>query len=60
MSTATHDAKRTLDAHVQSIDDLHAKLASMPGVDKERLQAIVDKYKTASLKFHEDVLGCMN
>ena len=60
MSTATHDAKLTLDAHTQSIDELHAKLASMPGIDKARLQAAVDKYKASNLKFHEDVLGCMN
>lgn len=58
--TLTDDAKRALDAHRQSIDDLHAKLQATPGVNKAKLQAVMDRYRTATLKFHEDVLGCMN
>ena len=49
-----------LDAHGNSIDALHQKLAATPGVDKERLQKAVDKLKTAFKTFHDDALGCMN
>lgn len=60
MPTVTDNAKHALDAHRKSIDDLHATLATMPGVNKAKLQAVIDKYRTATLQFHEDVLGCMN
>ncbi len=53
-------ASRTLDAHGTSIDALHAKLAAMPGIDKERLQAATEKYKKAHQQFRDDALGCMN
>ena len=58
--TALENAKATLDAHADSIDALHERLASTPGVDKERLKAAVDKYKAATKAFHDDALGCMN
>jgi hypothetical protein len=61
MASATQEqAARSLDAHAQSIDELHRKLAATPGVDKDRLQKAVDKYKTAHKQFHDDALGCMN
>jgi hypothetical protein len=61
MANATkEEAARSLDAHAQSIDALHDKLAAMPGVDKNRLQQAADTYKAAHQKFHDDALGCMN
>lgn len=53
-------AARSLDAHAQSIDELHRQLAASPGVDRDRLQKAVDKYKAAHQAFHDDALGCMN
>ena len=61
MSNESKDeAARSLDSHARSIDALHDKLAAAPGVDKDRLQRAVDKYKTAHKTFHDDALGCMN
>lgn len=61
MSDAHKDAARSaLQAHKSSIDTLHQQLASVPGVDKDRLQSAVDKYKGAHQAFTEDALGCMN
>lgn len=61
MSTATsNDVASILDAHAQSIDALHQKLAATPGVDTARLQQAVDKYKAAGQIFHDDALGCIN
>jgi len=61
MASAMHDqAASSLDAHAQSIDELHRKLAATPGVDTERLQKAADKYKAAHQQFRDDALGCMN
>ncbi len=61
MPTGRRDeAAGNLEAHGQSIDDLHQKLAATPGVDKQQLQQAVDKYKAAYLQFRDDALGCMN
>ena len=61
MDSATQSqAAQALKAHGQAIDDLHAVLASQPGVDNERLQQAVDRYKSAHQKFTDDALGCMN
>lgn len=54
------DAKQVLDDHTRSIDDLHQRLAAIPGVDQERLKIAVGKYKTANKQFADDALGCMN
>lgn len=54
------DARRALEAHGNAIDTLHQKLASAPGVDKERLQKVVGDYKKAHQAFTDDALGCMN
>lgn len=53
-------AARSIDAHAQSIDELHRTLAQTPGIDKERLQKAADKYKAAHKQFRDDALGCMN
>ena len=61
MSTMTQNEAATyIYAHGESIDQLHRKLAAMPGVDKEKLEKVVETYKTAHKKFHDDALGCMN
>lgn len=54
------DAKQALDDHARSIDELHQKLAAMPGADTERLNEVVGKYKAAHKQFEDDALGCMN
>lgn len=61
MSDAHKDAARSaLEAHGNSIDALHQQLASVPGVDKDRLQKAVRDYKSAHQTFTDDALGCMN
>ena len=58
---SSHDqATANLAAHAKAIDDLHHKLAAMPGVNAQRLAAAVDKYKAAHQQFCNDALGCMN
>ncbi len=54
------EARQALEAHGNSIDALHQKLAAAPGVDKDRLQKAVSDYKKAHQKFVDDALGCMN
>jgi len=60
MSTAREQAAAEVDAHERTIEALHDKLASLQGVDKDRLQKAVEKYKSAHQVFRDDVLGCMN
>ncbi len=57
---STDEAKRHLDALGKSIDDLHHKLAALPGANKEKLQHAVAKLKAAHKAFHDDALECMN
>jgi hypothetical protein len=59
MSDAKTDARTALDAHARSIDDLHNKLAALPGCDRPRLASAVEKYKAAHQTFHDDALGCV-
>jgi hypothetical protein len=59
MSDAKADAAAALEAHKQSIDDLHKTLMAMPGCDKVRLSQAVAKYKAAAQAFHDDALGCV-
>lgn len=54
------DAARALEAHGNTIDVLHEKLAAQPGCDTAQLQKAVDTYKAAHQKFTDDALGCMN
>jgi hypothetical protein len=49
-----------IDAHGTTIDELHVRLASTPGIDKAKLQKAVDDYKAAHAQFRDDALGCMN
>jgi hypothetical protein len=60
MNAGQENAKAAIDAHGRSIDALHQRLAATPGVDTQRLQRAVDKYKAAHQVFHDDALGCMN
>ena len=53
------EASHVLEEHRRSIDELHRKLASMPGCDKDRLAHAVEKYKAASQTFRDDALGCV-
>jgi hypothetical protein len=59
MADAKTEVKSALEAHGRSIDELHKKLASMAGVDKERLAKAVGKLKKAHQEFHDDALGCV-
>jgi hypothetical protein len=59
MSDVKSDAKSALEAHGRAIDELHDKLAAIPGCDKDRLGAAVRKYKAAHQAFHDDALGCV-
>ncbi|HUZ48558.1 MAG TPA: hypothetical protein VMW12_02320 [Candidatus Dormibacteraeota bacterium] len=61
MSTMTQTKAGTyIDEHGKTIDQLHDKLEAIPDVDKEKLEKVVETYKTAHKKFHDDALGCMN
>ena len=61
MASADRDqADGHLHAFEHTIDELHRKLAASAGVDKDRLQKAVDKYKAAHKQFHDDALACMN
>ncbi|MBV9719411.1 MAG: hypothetical protein JOZ77_08825 [Candidatus Eremiobacteraeota bacterium] len=60
MSDSKTDAAQAIDAHGRSIDDLHAKLAAMPGCAKERLAQAVGKYKAAHQAFQDDALECVS
>ncbi len=53
------EAKAAIDSHGRSIDELHRKIAALPGCDKERLATAVNKYKAAHQVFHDDALGCV-
>jgi hypothetical protein len=53
--TQTH-----LDAHAKAIDDLHAKLAADPNVDKAKLDVAVTKYKRSFAQFTEDAQACVS
>lgn len=53
------EASQVLEEHRRSIDEVHRKLTSMPGCDKERLARAVEKYKTATQTFHDDALACV-
>lgn len=59
MADARADAANALKTHGDSIDELHRKLAAMPGCDQPRLASAVEKYKAANREFHDDALGCV-
>jgi hypothetical protein len=60
MATAIEQAAGNLDAHAQSIDELHRKLAATPGINQQRLQTAVTKFKASFSEFRDDALECMN
>lgn len=53
------EAGAALTAHAGAIDELHKKLAALPGCDTERLTVAVAKYKTAHATFEDDALQCL-
>lgn len=57
MSDANSEATHLLEGHKRSIDELHQKLAALPGANKERLAGAAGKLKTAFAAFHDDALG---
>lgn len=59
MSDSKNKAAAVLSAHAQTIDQLHAKLAALPGCDTVRLSVAVQKYKTAHQVFEDDALECV-
>jgi hypothetical protein len=59
MSDVKSDAKGALDAHGRAIDELHHRLAAMPGCDKDRLAKAVEKYKGAHQAFADDAQACI-
>ncbi len=46
-------------AHGHAIDQLHDKLAAIPGIDKVKVKMAVEKIKTAHATFEEDALECI-
>jgi hypothetical protein len=56
---ASQDAERHLADHGKAIDELHHKLAAMPGTNKEKLKSAVDKLKHSYAQFTEDAKECM-
>ena len=58
--TLKEELSQRINEHAKQIDELHKKLAAAAGVDKEKLQKAVDKFKAAHKQFHDDALGCMN
>jgi hypothetical protein len=59
MSDSKTQAAAALSAHAAAIDQLHAKLAALPGCDTQRLAVAVQKYKGAHEAFEDDALGCV-
>jgi hypothetical protein len=59
MSDVKTDVTNSLETHARSIDDLHRKLAALPGCDQQRLAHAVEKYKAAHKVFQDDALGCV-
>ncbi len=59
MADVKEDVRSALDAHARSIDELHQKLAAMPGCDTDRLARATQQYKAAHQVFHDDALGCV-
>jgi hypothetical protein len=59
MSDSKTQAAAAISAHAAAIDQLHAKLAALPGCDTERLSIVVEKYKSAHAVFEDDALECV-
>jgi hypothetical protein len=59
MADAKSEATAALRAHGQAIDDLHRRLAAIPGADTVKLKMAVEKFKTAHATFEDDALECV-
>ncbi|MGA8574085.1 MAG: hypothetical protein WB609_00155 [Candidatus Cybelea sp.] len=59
MSDSKTQAAEAIRAHAAAIDQLHAKLAALPGCDTARLTIVVRKYKSAHEEFEDDALECV-
>lgn len=63
MSNAVSNLKgqvtAALAAQAGAIDELHKKLASLPGCDQSRLAQAVAKYKAAHEQFADDAQACV-
>lgn len=53
------DVERHLAEHRKAIDDLHHKLASVSGANREKLKGAVEKLKISYTQFTEDAKECM-
>jgi hypothetical protein len=60
MSDNKTQAAAALRTHAQAIDELHQKLAAIPGCDTARLTVAVAKYKGAHAVFEDDALECIS
>ena len=59
MSDNKNEAAAAIGAHARAIDELHKKLAALPGCDTARLTVAVAKYKGAHQVFEDDALECI-
>jgi hypothetical protein len=59
MADVKEEVTIAIEAHKRSTDELHHKLAALPGCDKARLAGAVSKFKAAQQAFHDDALGCV-
>ncbi len=59
MADVKADVMNALNSHAHVIDDLHRKLAALPGCDQQRLAKAVAKFKSAHQEFQDDALGCV-
>jgi hypothetical protein len=54
MTDVKSEVSKLMQQHKRQIDELHDKLAAIPGINKERLTQTVVKLKTAHETFEED------
>lgn len=59
MADSKSEAAAAIAAHGRAIDDLHQKLAALPGMDAGRLATAVAKYKNANAAFEDDAQECV-
>lgn len=59
MSDLKAEISSLLHSHADAIDALHEKLAALPGLDKQRLENAVAKFKSAHAAFEDDAQACV-
>ena len=59
MTDAKSEVAQALEAHKRSLDELHHKIAAIPGCDKERLAHAVERFKAAHQTFADDAQACV-